>query len=239
MFAINHAATAVLIQRRYPDVPLVPILASVQAMELLWVALNYAGIERTTTETVVRYVGDIHLLHMPYSHSVATMAGVALAVWLIARAAGHPRLGAALGLGIVSHLVLDLATHNGDIALAPLVEGPEYGSYLYARAPGIAFLLELGYGLLCWRVFRGGRTLLAVVVAFNLANASLFFAAIPGPEQWLAGRPLVLTTVILAQILVTLAAVWWAVRRDQRNLGPSPAAAGRQASVPSSARDAA
>ena len=216
MFAIDHAATAVLIKRRYPDVALVPILLSVQAMEMLWVALNYVGIERTTTEPVVRYVGDIHLLHMPYSHSVATMIGVALGVWLIARGTGHPRLGAAIGLGVVSHLVLDLATHNGDIALAPMVAGAGYGTYLYARAPAIAFLVELGYGLLCWRVFRGGRALLVVIVAFNLANASLFFAALPGPEQWLAGRPLVLTTVILAQIIVTLAAVWWAVQRDQR-----------------------
>jgi hypothetical protein len=36
-------------------------------MELLWVVLNYAGVERTTTEPVVRYVGDIHLAYMPFS----------------------------------------------------------------------------------------------------------------------------------------------------------------------------
>lgn len=214
MFAINHAATALLIKRRYPDVRLVPILISVQAMELLWVALNYIGVERTVTEPVVRYVGDIHLAHMPFSHSVATMAGVAVAAWLIAAIAGHARLGAAIGLGVVSHLVLDLATHNGDIALAPFVSGPELGTYLYARLPAIAFLVELGYGLLCWRVYRGGRALLAVIVGFNLANLSLFFVAVPGPEQWLAGRPALLTTVILAQILVTLFAVWWGARRE-------------------------
>ena len=219
MFAINHAATALLIKRRYPDVRLVPILISVQAMELLWVALNYIEVERTITEPVVRYVGDIHLAHMPFSHSVATMVGVAAAAWLIAAIAGHPRLGAAIGLGIVSHLVLDLATHNGDIALAPFVSGPELGTYLYARLPAIAFLVELGYGILCWRVYRGGRALLAVIVGFNLANLSLFFAAVPGPEQWLAGRPVILTSVILAQIVVTLFAVWWAARREPAGAG--------------------
>ena len=40
VFAINHAATALLIRRRYPDVPFIPILLSVQVMELLWVTLN-------------------------------------------------------------------------------------------------------------------------------------------------------------------------------------------------------
>src|SRR5262245_41689494 len=72
MFAIDHAATALLLKRCYPSVPIAPILASVQAMELAWVGLNYLGIERTTTEATVRSVADIHLAYMPYSHSVGT-----------------------------------------------------------------------------------------------------------------------------------------------------------------------
>jgi membrane-bound metal-dependent hydrolase YbcI (DUF457 family) len=217
MFAINHAATALLIKRRYPAVPLVPILISVQAMELLWVALNYLGIERTTTEPIVRYVGDIHLAYMPFSHSVVTMLAVAIAVWVLASAADRPRLGLAMGAGVVSHLVLDLATHNGDIALAPFTTTPGLGTYLYARLPIAAFLLELAYGVLCWSVYRGGRALLAAVVGFNLANLSLFFPGVPGLEQWLAGRPALITTVILAQIVLTLLAVgWWARRTPEQ-----------------------
>ncbi len=42
-----------------------------------WVVLNFLGIEETTTEKEVRYVGDVHLLYMPFSHSVLTMVGVA------------------------------------------------------------------------------------------------------------------------------------------------------------------
>jgi hypothetical protein len=219
VFAINHAAVALLVKRRYPDVALVPILIAVQAMEFLWVGLNYAGIERTVTEPVVRFVGHIHLAHMPFSHSVATMLGVAALAWAAGSLTGWPRLGAAIGLGVASHLVLDLATHNRDIALAPLLNGPEYGTQLYGRLPLAAFLLELGFGVLCWRVYRGGRTLLAVIVGFNLANLSLFFAAVPGPERWFAGRPMLLTSTILVQIILTLWAVWWGARRS-----PSPPA---------------
>jgi hypothetical protein len=219
VFAINHAAAALLVKHRYPDVSLVPILIAAQAMEFLWVGLNYVGVERTTTEPVVRSVADIHLADMPFSHSVAAMLGVAALAWAIGALAGRPRLGAAVGLGVASHLVLDLATHDRDIALAPLLDGPEYGTRLYGRLPLAAFLLELGFGVLCWRVYRGGRALLAVIVGFNLANLSLFFAAVPGPEQWLAGRPILLTTTIFVQIVVTLWAVWWAARRS-----PSPPA---------------
>ncbi|MGE3888188.1 MAG: metal-dependent hydrolase [Vicinamibacterales bacterium] len=213
MFAINHAATSLLIRRRYPDVGFVPILLSVQAMELLWVALNYAGLERTTTEPVVRYVGDIHLAYMPFSHSVATMLAVAGLSWAAAVVFQRPRLGAAFGLGVLSHLLLDLATHNGDIALAPFIEDRSYGTYLYGNWPAVAFAVELGFGMFCWWVYRGSRALLAVIIGFNLANLSLFFAAVPGMEGLLAGRPQVLVTVILVQIVVTLWAIWWAAHR--------------------------
>jgi len=213
VFAINHAATALLIRRRYADVSFIPILLSVQVMELLWVALNYLGVERTTTEATVRYVGDIHLEFMPYSHSVATMLGAAALCWAAGAAFRRPRLGAAFGIGVVSHLLLDLATHNGDIVLAPFVETRGYGTYLYARLPALAFVVELCFGILCWWPYRGSRALLAVIVGFNLANLSLFFPAVPGLEGVLAGRPLLLVTVILVQIVVTLWAIWWAANR--------------------------
>jgi membrane-bound metal-dependent hydrolase YbcI (DUF457 family) len=222
MFAINHAATALLIRRKYPDVQLVPILISVQVMELLWVVLNYLGIERTTTEPVVRYVGDIHLEFMPYSHSIATMAGAAILAWIVGVSLRRPRLGAAMGIGIASHLLLDLATHDGDIALAPFVSSHRYGTYLYREFPVGAFVLELAFGLACWWGYGRGRALLPIIVGFNLANLSLFFASVPGLEGMLAGRSTLLVTVILFQIIITLAAVWWGATR---RAGP---AAGRE-----------
>jgi membrane-associated phospholipid phosphatase len=100
MFAIDHAATALLLKRRYPSVPMAPLLVSVQAMELAWVGLNYAGIERTTTDVVVRSVANIHLVSMPYSHSAATAVGAAVLSWLILeKGFGRAALGRAVGLG--------------------------------------------------------------------------------------------------------------------------------------------
>jgi hypothetical protein len=52
MFAVDHAATALLIKRRFPIVSMMPLPFSVQAMELAWVGLNHAGVERTTTEPI-------------------------------------------------------------------------------------------------------------------------------------------------------------------------------------------
>ena len=216
MFAVDHAATALLLKRRYPSVPLAPLLLAVQAMELAWVALNYLGLERTTTAPVVRSVADIQLAFMPYSHSVATALGAAVLAWaVLEHGLGRRALGRAVGLGIASHLVLDLVTHAHDIVLAPGLAAPRLGLGLYAAAPLAAFALELAYGVACWRVYRGGRGLLALVVLGNLANLSLLSAAVPGPEALLAGRPLLLVTVIAAQIVVTLLLTGRLARRPQ------------------------
>ncbi len=221
MFAIDHAATALLVKRRYPSVPITPLLVSVQAMELAWVGLNYIGIERTTTEATVRSVADIHLVYMPYSHSVGTAVGAAVLAWLIIeRGFGRAALGRAVGLGIVSHLILDLATHGHDIVLWPGWVTPKLGLGLYDAAPFAAFIVELIYGIFCWYVYRGGPGLLALITIGNLANLSFLSPAIRGPERYLAGRPLLAVTLIFVQIVVTLVLVGVLARR---NMAPSTA----------------
>ena len=223
MFAVDHAATALLLKRRYPAVPLAPLLLAVQAMELAWVVLNYLGIEHTTTDAVVRSVADIHLIDMPYSHSVATALGVALLAWLVLEfGLGRRLLGRAVGLGIASHLVLDLLTHAHDIVLWPHHLSPKLGLGLYDSAPLAAFGVELVYGIVCWWIFRGGRGLLALVVLGNVANLSLLSAAIPGPEVFLAGRPLLVVTLVAAQIVVTLVLTGVLARRPASGLAGSP-----------------
>jgi hypothetical protein len=108
---------------------------------------------------------------------------------------------------VLSHLFLDLITHSNDIALGPFIHGPKWGLGLYAKLPLAAFFLEMGYGILCWWVYRGGWGLLAILVVFNLANISMFSPSIPGIEKYLAHRPTLITAVILTQILVTLTLV--------------------------------
>jgi hypothetical protein len=221
MFAVDHALTALLIKRRYREAPLAPVLLSVQAMELAWVALNYAGIERTDAAPQVHSVADIHLSYMPYSHSVATAcAAAALAWWTLTRR-DRPILARAVGIGVLSHLILDLATHARDIALAPGM-AIAFGSGLYERAPGAAFAIELLFAVVCVRVYARGRhdvaarSLYAFAIAGNLLNVSFLSAAIAGPEELLGGHPLLVVTVVFAQIVLTLAIVYLLAGRDDR-----------------------
>ncbi len=208
MFAINHAATALVIKREFVNVPILWLLISVQFMEILWTIFNFLGVEQTTTEKEVRYVGDVHLSYMPFSHSIVTMVGVALLAWLIiSKGLSRPDIGFAVGTGVISHLILDLITHSNDIVVAPFIKSPKFGLGLYAKYPMVAFILEIGYGIFCWWIYKGGWALFAIIVVFNLANISMFSSAIKGIEKYMANRPLLITAVILTQIIVTLTLV--------------------------------
>ena len=220
MFAINHAATALLVKRAFPSARMLWLLISVQLMEIMWVVFNYLGVERTTTEATLRSVADVHLAYMPYSHSIASGLVLSLVAWAVgAKLLRQSRLGWALALGVISHLVLDLITHAPDIVLAPGIDHPKLGLGFYSAAPLVAFFIEIVYGVFCWWIYRGGKALLAVIVLFNLANLSMLSSAVPGPEALLAGHPTLIVTVIALQIAVTLTLVGVFSRR------PIPASA--------------
>jgi hypothetical protein len=222
--AINHAATALLINKRWPGVPIVPVLLSVQLVEFLWVVFNLLGLEVTTTEAQVRALNDIHLDYMPYSHSIAATVLLAFSVWLlVAKLYTKPAWGLALAVAVSSHIVLDLATHVHDIALAPGIDSPKFGSGLYA-VPLLALVVETLYGVWCWWVFRGSKALLAVVVLFNLAALFFYSPLIAGPERLLAGHPKIFAATIGVHIILGLVAVGFFARSHWRTGQKRPAA---------------
>ena len=203
MFAINHAATGLIIKKIYPDVPMTVILVSVQLIEILWVVLNFLGVEKTTTENRVKSVSDVHLEYMPFSHSVVSTVVLAAGAWiLIALVFRAAYVGAAVALGICFHLVLDLISHARDIAIAPIPDSKKFGVGLYEK-PTVAFVFEIIFGIFCWWLYGGSRALFLIIVLFNLANASFFIKPIPGPERLMAHRPFSITAIIALQIVVT------------------------------------
>jgi hypothetical protein len=208
MHAMNHAITAIALRKKFDHVPLAWLLVAVQLMELLWVAFNWLGIEYVTVESEVHTIADIHLTHMPYSHSVATAIVLAGVAYLAFR-----RAGLAIALGILSHLVLDLVTHVPDIAVFWFGWDVEVGSGIYA-VPLVAFAVETVYGLAIWRHVEGSVGLLVAIVVFQLGTLSAHVTWIAGLEASLADRPHLLATGIAIQIAITLPLVWWLGRRS-------------------------
>jgi len=208
MNAMNHAITAIALKKKFDFVPLAWLLVSVQLMELLWIAFNWLGLEYITVESEVHTIADIHLTHMPYSHSIASAVLLAgIAYFALGRA------GLAIGLGILSHLVLDLITHVPDIAVVWFGWDLELGTGIYGL-PLVAFTFETVYGLAIWRYVRGSIGLLAAIVVFQLGTLSAHVTWISGIEASLADNPRMLAAGVAIQIAVTLPLVWWLSRRS-------------------------
>src|SRR5712692_4914374 len=208
MYAISHAATALPLRRRFPEAGIWPILIAVQLVELLWVVFTFTGIEHYVVS------GDrVRLSFLPYSHSIGTGLALSAAAFFLLRRRSA-QLAAAVAIGITSHVVLDIIHHEPDIALLPVAAGPRLGLGLM-NVPVADLVVELGYGIACWWIYRGGPGLLVGIVLLNLADWPLM-APRPGTGEQIAEHPFLLPTLILFQIVLAWVVVARLARTPRR-----------------------
>jgi hypothetical protein len=169
----------------------------------LWIAFTYLGIEHFRVAN-----NKIHLDFLPYSHSVFSGALLAALALVMGRTARRAYVGAAIGLGIFSHIVLDIIHHEPNITLLPVEWGPRLGLNLQA-IPLADYLVELAFCVVCWKIFGGSRALLIAIVILNLIfNLPLMFPT-HGAIAFIAAHPFTLPTIILVQVVATWLVVWW------------------------------
>ena len=216
MQAINHVATALILKRKFPPAPLFGLILATEVVEYLWVALNIFGIEQTLVSSPMKTVADVHLVHMPFSHSIATSALFAIVTGLIVLWVGRANaitMALALSLAIFSHVVLDLLVHAPDIAILPFIDGKKFGTGLYSNWPLLALGIETLWGVMCWRVYRGSWPLLGLILGFAVVSLPAYSVTIDAGESVLAGNESAFALLILAQMLGTTALVWLFARR--------------------------
>ncbi|PTT39113.1 hypothetical protein DBR28_07680 [Chryseobacterium sp. HMWF028] len=204
MYAINHAATALLIKKNNSKLPLFPLLVSVQLVEVLWVFFNYLGWEHFSV-----YGGKLHLDFLPYSHSIFSgVAAAILSFCVINWGYKNKKLAIAFAIGVVSHVVIDVIFHEKDIQLSPFSPKPVLGLGIIDY-PILNFIIEFAYGIFCWWYFKGTKPLLWVIIIFNILDLPMMLA--PGGDSLTAfvHYPFLLPSVILFQILIT----WYFVYR--------------------------
>lgn len=201
MLVINHAASALLIKKKFPGVNIFLILFAVQFTELLWIAFCYSGIEVLITSTDVKYFGDIRRAYMPFSHSLLSTLILSYIAYVVIDKVFKNRIAAAaISIAIMSHIFLDLLMTE-----IPILFFGEFkiGASLWTASPYLAFYIELIFGFLCWWYYGGTRKLLAVIILFNLIPFTLFSPDIIGYEQHFANKPNLILSLILVVIVVT------------------------------------
>jgi hypothetical protein len=150
----GHYAPAYLLKARFPSVPLVALCVAVQAADVLFFILAPLGIEQIRLDTSVRGPLGMHLVSIPYSHSLTLTLACAAVLATAGMLARRPQLGLALALAAVSHWALDLLVREGDLPLTS-AERVRVGFGLW-RYTWLAYGLEIVpvIGALAWLARR-------------------------------------------------------------------------------------
>jgi hypothetical protein len=207
MYAINHAATALILKKKEPDVPIWPLLISTQIVEVLWVLFNYMGIEHFSI-----LGGKLHLDYLPYSHSIFSSFVISILSYsIIGWGFRKKKLALVFAIGVMSHVVLDVIFHEKDILLSPFSDSPVWG-FGIIDFPVLNFILEFIYGVFCWWFFKGSKRLLVVIMVFNILDLPVMLASGKALDVF-AKYPFLLPTFILLQIILT----WYFVAKFSRD----------------------
>ena len=117
---LGHFALGLAAKKIEPGVSLATTLTAAQLADVVWPVFVLAGIERVAVAPGDTAVTPLRFESYPWSHSL-----VALALWGLAFGALHfaarrrPRAAVVLGLLVLSHWVLDVASHRPDMPLSP------------------------------------------------------------------------------------------------------------------------
>jgi hypothetical protein len=197
---LGHFAASIAASRTEPRLPLGTSFILGQLPDVLWPAFLLAGIERVTIAPGDTAFTPLRFDRYPWSHSLAFVvfwACVAGAiVWWRGRAVRPALLG---GLLVVSHWVLDAASHRPDVPVFP--SGPFVGLGLWNSVAatliveGLMFAAAVFFYARDRRVTKGFWWLMGVLVALYLVN--------------LVGPPPPSVPAIAISCLVLMPILWW------------------------------
>jgi len=136
-----HYGVALALKARFPRVALIPLLVACTFPDFLWLALNAVGWERLTAAPS-DFMRPDTFGPMPFSHDLSMAILYAGIVGGMGLLTVSQEWGVALGLAIVSHVVLDVMVHAPDVSVAGPWLRAHVGLDLWRRAPLAAWMLE-------------------------------------------------------------------------------------------------
>lgn len=186
----GHFGLAAVVKSRERSVPLWALMLATAFLDVVFVPLYLAGIERIIPVPGTHGGYGDGIIHADYTHSLVGAVALAAAFGLVAAIPWGRRAGAVLGAVVFSHWLLDLVVHRMDLAILP---------------GGAGGLPRLGFGL--WEIPVAAA---AVELALVAAGAYLYWRSAlrttqePGRTAT-SGRAHVVAACLLLAGVVTLA----------------------------------
>lgn len=133
---VGHFALAYAAKRVAPRTSLATLVVAAQLVDLIWPILLLLGIEEVHVRVGPNPFLDLEFVRYPWTHSLLLGVVWAAAFALAYRArTGYARGAIVCGALVLSHWVLDFATHVPDLQLAPGVPA-RVGLGLWRSVPG-------------------------------------------------------------------------------------------------------
>lgn len=206
---IGHFGVAFGLKRLAPRASLAKLVAATAWADILWTIFLLLGWEHVRISAGDTKWTPLDLYDYPWSHSLWLLIIWALLLAALYQTSRHNWHGAlAIGIGVVSHWVLDWVTHRADMPLYPY--GPRYGLGLWNSIAG-TFVVEFvvffaGVGLYAWSTRALDRwgpwgfwTYVAVLLAVFIGDR---FSTTPQSVTSLAWTGLIATAILVGW-------AWW------------------------------
>jgi hypothetical protein len=197
---LGHVAVGLAASAKEPRLRLGTAILAAQWADTAWPVFVLTGLERVSIAPGDTAVTPLRFDHYPWSHSLLMLVlwGVAFGAAIFWRTGARaPALLA--GAAVVSHWVLDAASHRPDMPIG--LGGPKVGLGLWnsvaatAIVEGALFALALAYYARRRAPGRGFWILIAILTALYVAN--------------LAGPPPPSVTAVAVSALLLAPLLWW------------------------------
>jgi membrane-bound metal-dependent hydrolase YbcI (DUF457 family) len=119
---IGHFGVAFAAKRAAPAVSLGTLILACQLADLIWPTLVLLGIEHVSIAPGITVVTPLDFESYPYSHSLVMLsvwAGATALIYRLARGSAAAAAPFVIAGVVLSHWVLDVATHRPDVPLTP------------------------------------------------------------------------------------------------------------------------
>ncbi len=153
---IGHYAVALAAKRAAPRTSLATLFLAAQLADMLWPVFLLTGWERARIVPNPDPFLNLTFDAYPISHSLLTLVGWGVALALLYRTrTGYARGAVVVALAVVSHWLLDFATHRPDMPLYP--GGPLVGLGLWSSVVGTVVVENLMFLAGLWLYLRATR----------------------------------------------------------------------------------
>ena len=154
---LGHIAVGFASKRVAPKAPLGFLMTAPVFADLLWPIFLMFGIESVRIAPGTTSFTPLDFISYPWSHSLLMLIIWGLGLALLARASKIYARGAwVIAAGVVSHWVLDWATHRPDMPLVPW-GGPKLGLGLWNSVPGTVIVESAMFVAGLWIYVRTTR----------------------------------------------------------------------------------